>query len=393
MGAEFDFVIVRLGGEIWIKKSWTRRWYLRRLMRNIKATLKYYNVAYDEMIRRDGRVFLRTCEALEAAERLSRVFGVSSVSPALETGAELDVIVDGCLSLAGRVLSKGESFAVRCRHVGEHSYTSQNVCRVVGRRVLEEFADRGVRVDLDNPDVRFGVEVRDDLGFVFSDVLRGVGGFPLGVQGRVAGLLSGGLDSAVACWLVMKRGCPVVPLYFDCAPFTDESTTERAVEVARVLSDWAVGFPRRLYIVKHGESLREIVEEAPRRLTCLLCKRLMYRVAERIAERVGAEGLVTGEAIGEQASQTLRNLRVLDRAAERYPVHRPLLSFDKAETERLARKIGTYEISARSVKGCTAAPHKPATKSKLEEIVEAEDGLNIEEMVKRSLGSLEVVNL
>lgn len=393
MGGEFDSVIVRLGGEIWLKKGWTRRWYLRRLVRNMKAALKYYNVAYDEMVRRDGRVFLRTGEALEAAERLSRVFGISSVSPALETGTELDAIVDGCLSLAGRVLSKGDSFAVRCRRVGEHPYTSQKVCRVVGRRVLEEFADRVVRVDLDNPDVRFGVEVRDELGFVFSDVIRGVGGFPLGVQGRVVGLLSGGLDSAVACWLVMKRGCPIVPLYFDCAPFTDESTTKSAVEVAQVLSDWAVGFPRRFYTVKHGENLRKIVEGAPRRLTCILCKRLMYRVAERIADKVGAEGLVTGEAIGEQASQTIRNLRVLDRAAERYPIHRPLLGFDKAETEALARKIGTYEVSARSVKGCEAAPHKPATKAKLKEVVEAEDGLNIEEMVESCVGELMVVDL
>ncbi len=355
--------------------------------------MKYFNVTYDEMIRRDGRVFLRTSETLEAAETLSRVFGISSVSPALETGAELGAIADACLSMADRRLKKRDSFAVRCRRVGEHPYSSQKVCRIVGSRVLEEFTDREVRVDLDNPDVRFGVEVRNDLGFVYSDVIKGAGGFPLGVQGRVVGLLSGGLDSAVACWLVMRRGCPVVPLYFDCSPFTDESTTERAIEVARVLADWAVGFPRRLYIVKHGESLREIIEGAPRRLTCLLCKRLMYRVAERIANRVRAEGLVTGEAIGEQASQTLKNLRVLDKAAEKYPVHRPLLGFDKAETERLARKIGTYKHSARSVQGCTAVSHKPATKAKLDEIVKAEDKLNIQKMIERSLESLEIVKL
>jgi thiamine biosynthesis protein ThiI len=192
---------------------------------------------------------------------------------------------------------------------------------------------------------------------------------------------------------MMKRGCLVVPLYFDCAPFTDESTTERAVEVARVLSDWAIGFPRRLHIVEYGKRLKEIVEGAPRRLTCLLCKRLMYRVAERIADKVRAEGLVTGEAIGEQASQTLQNLRVLDRAAESYPVHRPLLGFDKAETEGLARKIGTYEVSARSGKGCEAVPHKPATKAKLEEVVEAESGLDVEKMVERCAKERIVVDL
>ena len=393
MGGKFNAVIVRVGGEIWIKKDWTRRWYLRRLARNIKAVLQYHNVAYSNMIRRDGRIFLRTSEPLEAAERISRVFGVSSASAALETEAELHMIVKECLSLAGRMLSKGDAFAVKCRRVGEHPYTSQEVCRTVGRKVLEEFAARRVSVDLDNPDVRLGVEVRGELGFVFSDVIGGVGGFPLGVQGRVVGLLSGGLDSAVACWLVMKRGCLVAPLYLDCAPFTDESTTEKAVEVARALSDWTIGFPWRLHMVKYGKSLKEIVEGAPRRLTCILCKRMMYRVAERIADKVGAEGLVTGEAIGEQASQTLQNLRVLDRAAVSYPVLRPLLGFDKAETERLARKIGTYTVSARSVRGCDAVPYKPATKAKLEEVVEAENGLNIEKMVERCARELMVVDL
>jgi thiamine biosynthesis protein ThiI len=393
MGGKFNCVIVRLGGEIWIKKGWTRHWYLRRLVRNIKAVLQYPNVAYSKIIRRDGRIFLRTSEPLEAAERLSRVFGVSSVSPALETGAELDAIVEECLSLAGRMLGKGDGFAVKCRRVGKHPYTSQEVCKLVGRRVLEEFAARKIDVDLDNPDVRLGVEVRGELGFVFSDVIGGVGGFPLGVQGRVVGLLSGGLDSAVACWLVMKRGCLVAPLYLDCAPFTDKSTTERAVEVARVLSNWAIGFPRRLHMVNYGKSLKKIVEGAPRRLTCILCKRMMYRVAERIADKVGAGGLVTGEAIGEQASQTLQNLRVLDGAAVSYPVLRPLLGFDKVETEGLARKIGTYEVSARSVKGCEAVPHKPATKAKLEEVVEAENGLNVREMVERCTKGLRVVDL
>jgi thiamine biosynthesis protein ThiI len=393
MGTEFNAVIVRLGGEIWIKKGWTRRWYMRRLERNMKATLDYYNVAHSEMIRRGGRVFLRTRDAVAAAQRLSKVFGVSSVSPALETRAELDAIMDGCLSLARRLLSDGDTFAVRCRRVGEQTYSSQEVCRVLGHKVMEEFADREVAVDLDNPNIRFGVEVRHELGFVFSDVIRGVGGFPLGVQGRVVSLLSGGLDSAVAYWLVMRRGCPVTPLYFDCTPFTDESTTERAVEVTRALSDWAVGFPRRLYTVKYGKSLKKIAEGAPRRFTCILCKRMMYRVAERIADKVGAEGLVTGEAIGEQASQTLQNLRVLDRAAQRYPVHRPLLGFDKAETEGLARRIGTYEASARSAKECQAVPYKPATKAKLEQIVEAENGLNIKEMVERCTRELMVVDL
>ncbi len=393
MNSEPNSIIIRLGGEIWIKKRWTRRWYLRRLVQNIRATLKSYDMPFKELLRRDGRVYIRTTKALHAARKCSRVFGISSVSPALETGSDFDPVVAGCLSLAERKLATGDRFAVRCRRIGEHPYSSQRVCRTVGRRILQKFADQEVRVDLDDPDVRLGVEVRDDLGFVFSDIIRGVGGFPLGVQGRVVGLLSGGLDSAVACWLMMKRGSPVAPLYFNNQPYTDGSTTKRAIEVARALSDWAVGFPRRLHIIRHGENLKEIMEGVPRRLTCLLCKRMMYRVAERIADEVEAEGLVTGEAIDEQASQTLRNLRVLDEATERYPVHRPLLSFNKAETDRLARKIGTYTISTRNVRGCEGAPHKPATKAKLEEVLEAESRLKIVEMVERSIGRRTVIDL
>ena len=385
----FDSVIVRFGGELWIKRAWTRKMYERRLVRNIKNVLKRYEVPYSEIVRRRGRLFLRTGSALEATKRLARVFGISSVSPALEVGSSrLEDVVDRSVFLAGRVLGEGNSFAVRCRRVGDHPYSSSDVCRVVGRRILDEFGEeRGLKVDLKGADVGLGVEVRGDEAFVYSAVVDGVGGMPLGTQAKVVGLLSGGIDSAVACWLVMKRGCPVVLVYFDNTPYTDETTNERAIEVANVLFDWAVGFPRKMYIVPHGENLKKIIENCSRRFTCLLCKRMMYRVAERLAEVVGAEGIVTGEAIGEQASQTLTNLRVLNTAAQKYPIHRPLLGFDKAETERIARKIGTYKPSTRKAKGCTAVPKKPATMAMLKKVVEAEKKLEIEDMVEKSFHS------
>jgi len=390
----FDSVIIRFGGELWLKKTWTRRLYERRLIRNIENVLKLYTVPYSEIVRRHSRLFLRTDSAAEAARRLARIFGISSVSPSLETSSKLEDIVDKSVFLAGRVLKEGDRFAVRCRRVGAQYYSSADVCRVVGQRILDEFGEKlGLKVDLDGPDVKFGIEVRNDEGFVYLDVVDGVGGMPLGTQPRVAGLLSGGIDSAVACWLVMKRGCPVVPVYFDNAPFTNETTTERALNVAEVLFDWAVGFPRKVYVVQHGENLKKIIENCSRKFTCLLCKRMMYRIAESLAEMMGAEGIVTGEAIGEQASQTITNLRVLSNAVEKYPIHRPLLGFDKTETETIARKIGTYEISSRKAKGCTAAPDKPATMAKLEEVMGEEEKLNIKEMVESSIESLKVVKI
>lgn len=390
----FDSVVVRFSGEIWIKGAWTRRFYVRRLLRNIKRVLKFYDLGVKEVSKVDGRLFLRVDEAEGVVRRLSKVFGVSSVSPALETTSRMEDIADEVVFLARKRLGKGDSFAVRCRRVGSHPYGSRDVCEVVGRRILEEFGDRlAIRVDLKTPDVRFGIEVRGDRGFVYSDVVAGVGGMPLGTQPRLVGLLSGGFDSAVACWLVMKRGAPVVPVYFDICPFTDDRATERAKEVARVLFGWAIGFPRRLFVVSFGEALRAVVEKGSPRLTCVLCKRMMYRIAERIADQIKAEGIVTGEAIGEQASQTLHNLRVLDEAVQKYPIYRPLLGFDKVETERLARKIGTYEISGWKAQGCTAAPKKPTTKAKLEEVKEAEEKLKAEEITENVTSSLKVVHL
>ncbi|MDH5418854.1 MAG: tRNA 4-thiouridine(8) synthase ThiI [Candidatus Bathyarchaeota archaeon] len=390
----FDSVIIRFGGELWIKKTWTRRLYQRRLVENIKNVLKHYEVPYSEIVRRHGRLFLRTDSAVEAARRLARIFGISSVSPSLETSSKLEDIVDRNVFLAGHLLKEGNSFAVKCRRVGDQTYSSADVCRVVGQRILDEFGEKlGLKVDLDRPDVKLGVEARNDEAFVYSDIIDGAGGMPLGTQPRVVGLLSGGIDSAVACWLVMKRGCPVVPVYFDNTPFTDATTTERALNVAEALFDWAVGFPRRVYVVQHGENLKKIVENCSRKFTCLLCKRMMYRIAERLTDLIGAEGIVTGEAIGEQASQTITNLRVLSNAVQKYPIHRPLLGFDKAETETIARKIGTYKISSRKAGGCAAVPSKPATRAKLKEVMEAEEKLNIEKMVERSIESLKVVKV
>jgi len=389
----YDSVIIRFSGEIWLKKLWTRKYYEKRLARNLKQTLKHYQIPYSELVRRHGRFYLKTDSAVEAADKLARVFGISSVSPATETSSKLEEVIEKSLFLAGILLKAGNTFAVKCKRVGEHGYSSSDVRKLLGQRVLDEFGEKlGLRVDLGNPDVVLGVEVRDDQAFVYSQVIDAVGGMPLGVQPKLVGLFSGGIDSPVGCWLVMKRGSPVIFVYFDNRPFTDETTTQRALNVAEVLFGWAIGFPRRVYVVQHGENLKQIMQ-TNRKYSCLLCKRMMYRVAERLAEQLWAEGIVTGEAIGEQASQTLTNLRVLDSVVKEYPVHRPLLGFDKQETEAIARKIGTYEPSSKRAGACTAVPYQPSTKAKMEDVLKAEEKLDIEAMVKRSLESIKIIEL
>ncbi len=389
----YDSVIIHFSGELWLKKLWTRKYYEKRLARNLKQTLKHYNVPYSELVRRHGRFYLKTDSAVEAANKLARVFGISSVSPAAETSSKLEEVIEKSLFLAGILLKAGDSFAVRCKRVGDQGYSSSDVRKLLGQRVLDEFGEKlGLRVDLGNPDVVLGVEVRDNQAFVYSQVIEAVGGMPLGVQPKLVGLFSGGIDSPVGCWLVMKRGSPVVFVYFDNSPFTDETTTQRALNVAEVLFGWAIGFPRKVYVIQHGENLKQIMQ-TNRKYSCLLCKRMMYRVAERLAEQLRAEGIVTGEAIGEQASQTVTNLRVLNAAVKEYPVHRPLLGFDKQETEAIARKIGTYEVSSKKAGACTAVPYQPSTKAKMEDVLKAEEKLDIEAMVNRSLESIKIVEL
>jgi thiamine biosynthesis protein ThiI len=348
-------------------------------------------LAYEQIVRKRGRIYIRTSETQETAFTLTRIFGISSVSSAIKTTSDMKEIVQTAVNVAATTIKNEGTFAVRCHRVGAQSYSSMDICKEVGKQILTSLEGRKLHVNLTNPQFTVNVEVRDNESYVYTEILHGTGGFPVGSQGKVVCLLSGGIDSPVACWLAMKRGCPITPIYLDNAPLTDERTTTKALDVAKKLFEWSIGYERKMYIVPNGKNLETFMEKAPRKLTCLLCKRMMYRIAERIADLEKAEGIVTGEAIGEQASQTITNLRVLNEAAKNYPIHRPLLGFDKTETEALARKIGTLEISTRKAQGCTAAPSQPATMAKLQMVKEAEDKLDLEQMVHDSVEAAKTV--
>jgi len=191
----------------------------------------------------------------------------------------------------------------------------------------------------------------------------------------------------------MRRGCLLVPVHFDLRPYTDDRTVQKATELAAILARWSLGRIRYLYLVPHGPTLDQVKARCPEELTCVLCKRLMLRVAERLAETEGADAIVTGDAIGEQASQTLKNMRAIDSALARLPVLRPLLCYDKDETVKLAMRIGTYEISARPDGGCRAAPRRPTTAARPEAVEEAEAALDVEGLVEAALAEAEKITL
>jgi thiamine biosynthesis protein ThiI len=213
-------------------------------------------------------------------------------------------------------------------------------------------------------------------------------------DGKVICLVSGGIDSPVAAWLAMKKGLTPVFVYFDNNPFADETTQQRASEAVKKLSQKASGKDFRFYIVPHGEDLADIVRNCPRNLTCVLCVRMMYRVAEQIALKEGSEAILTGEIIGEHASQTLRNLLVENKAlSKRITVLRPLIGMNKTEVEGIARKIGTFDISTKPASCCTGPPSKPRTRARLEEVHKAEKRLNIESMIERDLKGMKALTI
>lgn len=220
--------------------------------------------------------------------------------------------------------------------------------------------------------------MRADRGIQLKDSL----------QSKVVCLVSGGIDSPVAAWLTIRKGFVPVFVYFDNAPFTDETTEERALEAIRKLKHHADIESARLYVVPHGSDLADILSNCPRNLTCILCRRMMYRVAEKIAQQEGAEAIVTGEIIGEHASQTLRNLRVESEAVTKVTLLRPLIGMNKTEVEAIARKIGTFDSSTKPASCCTGPPPKPRTRARFEEVHEAEKNLNAEQMVERDLKNI-----
>ncbi len=358
--------------ELSLKSQPVRRFMEKVLIRNIKWMLDREKLSYESIKRERGRIFIDTSSPREVCGALSKVFGIVSTSPVLEAPAEIDEIIRLSTRVAEMLLGPEESFAVRARRTGTHSFTSMDVQREVGAAILAKTRSLNTRVNLTNPDKQIFVEIREKKAYVYHEIFQGPGGLPYGSEGKMVSLFSGGIDSPVATWLMMKRGCRVIPVYFDNSPYTDNTTLERAISVLKVLREYATQKSFYIYVVPHGKTLEKIIKTAPRKLTCLLCKRTLYRVATAIAKKERAKGIVTGESLGQVASQTLDNLMILNEATS-LPVYRPLIGLNKREIEEIARRIGTFELSSTSVTSCSAVPEKPATKADLEEVISAEE--------------------
>jgi thiamine biosynthesis protein ThiI len=372
-------IIVRYS-EIGLKSKPVRMEMERALIAHLKRVLGEVKIT-----REWGRIFIHS-NSREDAVKASRVFGVASTSLAEVASADFDELMKAGVEYALRRISSEDTFALRVRREGKHAYRSIDVARELGRRIVEA---TGAKVDLKAPEKEIFIEIRGDRAYLFDEVIAGVGGLPYATQGKVLALVSGGIDSPVAAWLMMRRGAEVVALFMDPTPLVDERTPRRAVDSIKALSTW-VGEPIKTYLVPYGDVLIQLLKVEDYRMGCVLCKRMMYRVAEKVAQREKALALVTGESLGQVASQTLANLASISRAAT-MPVLRPLIGMDKDEIISLAKKIGTYEISIRPANCCLGPPLKPVTKATVERAEKAEAGLNVDALAEEMASKAKVV--
>lgn len=334
-----------LSGEIYLKSSQVRRRFTRVLCDNVVAALGAGVSAHEIG---PGRVEVEGVHDIEAAaERLQRVFGVRSIQevvgfpfPDLETGLEQ------AAALASP-MTKGKTFAVRAKRVGSHSFRSSDVERELGTLLLADSAG----VDLDNPEVTVRLRIVEQEGWLITRRWDGPAGLPIGVQGKALVLLSGGFDSAVAAYRLMRRGVECEFLHFRLA--CDQRDQALAVG-HHVWSEFGAGMPGIMHVLDFGPARSQIIDNIHPRYRQVVLKRLMYQAAEKVADELGIEVLVTGEAIGQVSSQTFAHLSALDRLGNR-PVLRPLLTADKDEIVAEARRIGVAQLAERAGEACDLA--------------------------------------
>jgi tRNA uracil 4-sulfurtransferase len=366
--AERGRILLRLAAEVAIKSRRTRTSFQRRLTANLRDALRAAGGGF-HVTSEWSRIYVEG-PAAEALTVLPRVFGISSFSPvdALVPAELAGIVETGEALYRDRVA--GKRFAVRARRTGQHPFSSQDVQVQLGAALGAHAAG----VDLTRPEVVVHVEVRDHEAFLFGERLDGPGGLPLGVEGRALALLSGGFDSAVAAWLLLKRG---VELDYVFCNLGGDAYERAVVQVGKVIADgWSYGSAPRLHVVDFAEPLRELRAKAKQSYWQVVLKRLMYRAACAVGAQTGAQAIVTGEAMGQVSSQTLPNLRAIEPAAT-LPVFRPLLGFDKEEIIARARLIGTAALSEQVKEYCAIAPGKPVTAASVEAVAEEEAKLDL----------------
>jgi len=359
------------------------------LVNNIKKLLPQEHIK--DIKRLSGRVLLQLNEKIDERELnktvklLSNIFGISHYSPAIETDSDIKEIEKaGVESMKG--VESGTFKVETKRSYKNFPLNSLEISSKVGSAI---FLATKVPVDVNNPDTTVFVEVLKDTAYVYREKIKGLGGLPVGVSGKSLVLISGGIDSPVASYLMMKRGCELEFVHFHSYPYTNKASIEKVTELLKILSKYQKQF--KLYLVPIIDFQKEVVKKVEDKYRIVLYRRLMYKVAEEIAKQNNIKALVSGDNLGQVASQTIENMGVIGNGLD-LPILRPLLTYDKSEIMDIAKNIGTIDLSIEPHKDCCSIflPKSPITKSRIEHVLMQEENVEMNNWVPQVMKNYEI---
>lgn len=384
----YPLLLVRYG-ELSLKGR-NRKNFEDLLLTNIRSNLK--GIPHGKIRKTFGRIYLETNGNWEEiAQRLQRVFGIVSVSPVLRRNLEIEEIKAAATLLVQD--TPGSTFKVEARRPNKSfPLTSPEVCQALGGHLLDHFPHLSVNVH--KPDFILNVEIRQEGAFLYSQVIPCLGGLPAGSAGKGLLLLSGGIDSPVAGFLSMKRGVNVEGLHFHSYPFTSERSKEKVVELARRLAPYNARGSMKLWLAYFTEIQKALQQSSYPSLNITLMRRFMLRIAAKLAEREHAYSIITGDSLGQVASQTMESIHTIN-AVTTMPIYRPLIGLDKQEIIDLSVKIGTYETSILPYEDCCTVfvPKNPAIRPTIEQALRAEAELDVDGLVEEALAKTEWITL
>ncbi len=389
---EEKIFIVRCG-EVALK-GMNKPYFERILVERIRKNLK--NIKCSKVSRKEGLIFVRTpleSDTKEVIAEISKVFGVSSVSPAFEVESNFDAIGLKAVEFMNSMIENEsvKTFKVEAKRADKNfPIKSPEIAARVGACVLK--GCKVLKVDVHNPDCHLFVDLRVDKTYIYTEKINGLGGLPLGTNGKGMVLLSGGIDSPVAAWMMAKRGMVIDAVHFHSYPYTSPRAQQKVEELAEIISSYCGKI--NMTVINLLPIQEEIVNNCPEDETTILVRRFMMRIAEKIALKQKDLMLITGENLGQVASQTAEALVVTDQSVE-LPVMRPLIGMDKVEIMDMAKKIGTYEKSIEPYEDCCTVflPKHPVTKPRLEKILNSESKLDVDRLVDMAVNSAEQVEI
>ena len=375
-------------GEVGLKGK-NRSYFEKKLVQNIKRSLK--GLGCLDVYRIYGRIlvtFQADSDITAIREKLSKIMGVAHFALACATEQNIEAIQTAALNwIRDRAF---ETLKVETKRANKSfPMTSPEISAVVGGYLLEH---TGASAKMRNPDLLCHIEIVEKAAYIRAEKIQGIGGLPVGVSGKVLVMLSGGIDSPVAAWRMMRRGAKVIHIHFYSYPYTDKASLEKVKALAQLLAIW--NYHTLVYLVPFADIQREIVTKTPAPFRVILYRRFMARIAQQIAKVVKADALVTGESLGQVASQTLGNLRSIDDAVE-IPILRPLIGDDKEEIIRQAQQIKTFEISTLPHDDCCSlfVPDHPATNASIDSVRAAEMNLETDALIEKAVKNIEKLTI